>query len=49
MYDGAFPIELFVKLEYLELETYSEPCQISIMENLFRTMCNSSIFKSLAY
>ena len=45
MYDGPFYSRTLV---YPELGTYSEPCQISTMENLFRTMYNPSILRSLA-
>ena len=36
MYDGAFSTEAYVTLAYSELEAYSEPCQISIMENFIQ-------------
>ena len=34
MYDGLFSTEPCVPLVYSELEAYSEPSQISMMENL---------------
>ena len=34
--DEPFPIEPCVTLAYSELEAYSEPCQISIMENFIQ-------------
>ena len=43
MYDGPFCTEPCITL------AYSEPCQISITENLFRTMSNLSIFRTLPY
>ena len=36
MYDGPFSKELCVTLAYSELQTYSEPCQISIMGNFIQ-------------
>ena len=33
MYDGSFSTKPCVALACLELETYSEPCQIPIMGN----------------
>ena len=35
-YDGPFSIEPCVTLAYSELEAYSKPCQISIMENFIQ-------------
>ena len=35
MYDGLFSTEPYVTQVSPELETYSEPCQISMMENFF--------------
>ena len=35
-YDGPFSKEPCVTLAYLKLEAYSEPCQISIMENFIQ-------------
>ena len=43
MYDGPFCTEPCITLAYTEL------CQISIKENLFRTMSNLSIFRTLAH
>ena len=36
MYDGPLSTEPSVTLTYSELETYSEPCQISIMGNIIQ-------------
>ena len=36
MYDGSFSTEICVALAYLELETYSEPCQVSIIGNFIQ-------------
>ena len=33
MYDGLFSTEPWVTLVFSDLEAYSEPCQISMMEN----------------
>ena len=33
MYDGLFSTKPFVKLVFSELQAYSEPCQIFMMEN----------------
>ena len=35
-YDGLFCMEPCVKLAYSELEVYSKPCQISVMENFIQ-------------
>ena len=35
-YDGPFSITPCVKLAYSELEAFSKPCQISIMENFIQ-------------
>ena len=35
-YEGPFFTELCVTLSYSELEAYSKPCQISIMENFIQ-------------
>ena len=49
MYDGLFSTEACVTLVYSELKAYSEHCQISMMEILFTTLCNPSIFRTVAY
>ena len=36
MYDGQLSTEPCVTLAYSELKTYSEPCQISIMEDFIQ-------------
>ena len=38
MYDGLFSAEPCVTLVYSELEAYSEPCQISMMENFIHNI-----------
>ena len=38
MYDGLFFAEPCVTLVYSELEAYSEPCQISMMENFIHNL-----------
>ena len=35
-YDGAFSTEPHVTLAYLEVEAYSEPRKVSIMENIIQ-------------
>ena len=49
MYHGPFPTEPCVTLACSELETYAEPTIYLLWGILFRTMCNSSIFRTLAY
>ena len=38
MYDGLFSKESCVTLVFSELEAYSEPCQIFIMENFIHNL-----------
>ena len=38
MYDGLLSTELYVTLVFSELEAYSEPCQISMMENFIHNL-----------
>ena len=38
MYDGLFSTELCITLVFSELEAYSEPCQISMMESLIHNL-----------
>ena len=38
MYDGLFSTEPCVTLIYSELETYSKPCQISMVENFIHNL-----------
>ena len=38
MYDGLFSTELCITLVFSELEAYSEPCQISMMENFIHNL-----------
>ena len=38
MYDGLFSTEACVTLVYSELETFSEPCKISMMENFIHNV-----------
>ena len=38
MYDGLFSTEHCVTLVFSELEAYSEPCQIFMMENFIRNL-----------
>ena len=38
MYDGLFSTEPYETLIYSELEAYSEPCQISMMENFIHNL-----------
>ena len=38
MYDGLFSTELCITLVFSELEAYSEPCQISMMENFIHDL-----------
>ena len=46
MYDGLFYTEPCVKLAYSKLETYLEPCQISIMDNCIQNhVYNPGIFR----
>ena len=53
MYDGLFSTEPCVTLVYSELEAYSEPCQISMLEsfihNLYSQPCVTIIFRTVAY
>ena len=38
MYDGLFSTEPCITLVFSELEAYSEPCQISMMENFIHNL-----------
>ena len=38
MHDGLFSTELCVTLVFSELETYPEPCQISMMEKFIHNL-----------
>ena len=38
MYDGVFSIEPYITLAYSELQAYSEPCRVSVMENFIQSM-----------
>ena len=38
MYDGLFSTEPYVRLVFSELETYSEPCQIFVIENFIHNL-----------
>ena len=53
MHDGLFSTEPCATLVYSELEAYSEPCQISMLEsfihNLYSQPCVTIIFRTVAY
>ena len=49
MYDGLLFTGPCVTLVYSELEAYSEPCQISMIDILFAILCNPSIFRTVVY
>ena len=52
MYDETLSAELCGTPAYSKLEACSESCQIYMMESyleLFRTMCNPIMFRTLAY
>ena len=42
---GMFSTEFDVAVTCSELEAYSGPCQESMLENFFRTMCNPKYLK----
>ena len=51
MYDGLFSTEPCITLVFSELEAYSEPWQIYMMENFVHDLYsfNSSMFRAVAY